>query len=138
MSKINCKEIVEKIQKEIINESTVFFRKPKLATILVGERADSQTYVKNKEKTLEKVGFEYVTYRYSEEVSQQTVEEKLLELRIDNSIDGILIQLPLPKHLDSDALISMIPFYKDVDGLTEVNQAKLFMGEKWDKFIQPC
>lgn len=138
MAKIYCKAIAEDIKKEIINEAKTFERSPRLATILVGDRADSQTYVRNKEKTLINVGFDYETYRFPSDVSQEVLEFKLLELRIDNSIDGILIQLPLPDHLDADKLISMIPYYKDVDGLTEKNQAMLMTGKNWDDFIQPC
>ena len=138
MAKIYCKAIAEDIKKEIINEAKTFERSPRLATILVGDRADSQTYVRNKEKTLINVGFDYKTYRFPSDVSQEDLESKLLELRVDNSIDGILIQLPLPDHLDTDKLISMIPYYKDVDGLTEKNQAMLMTGKNWDDFIQPC
>lgn len=138
MAKINCKEIAENIREEIKSEASVFYRKPKLATILVGDRADSQVYVKNKEKTLESVGFEYETFTLLADTPQENVEALVRRLANDNSIDGILVQLPLPDHLDAEKIISLIPYYKDVDGLTEKNQAMLMMGKNWDDFIQPC
>lgn len=138
MAKINCKEIAANIREEIKSEASVFYRKPKLATILVGDRADSQVYVKNKEKTLESVGFEYETFTLLADTPQESVEALVRRLANDNSIDGILIQLPLPTHLDAEKIISLIPYYKDVDGLTEKNQAMLMMGKSWDDFIQPC
>lgn len=106
-----------------------------LAVILIGDDPGSQIYVKNKEKACEKVGIKSVTYRLPVDTSQNEAEKLIKQLAKDDSINGILLQLPVPEQLNSDILVNLIPAEKDVDGLTDENMAKLFVNKEG---IRPC
>jgi methylenetetrahydrofolate dehydrogenase (NADP+) / methenyltetrahydrofolate cyclohydrolase len=127
---INGRELSKKIKNEIKNEVDKLDKKPGLAVVLVGENPASKVYVRHKEKACQKVGY------YSKKIvlSDNTSEEELLtlvdELNNDNLIHGILVQLPLPKHIDSDKVISSINPNKDVDGFHPLNMGKLMIGQK--------
>jgi len=109
---------------------------PGLAVILVGEDPASQVYVRNKIRACEAVGIKSFESRMQEDVRQDEVAEKIAAFNADPSVHGILLQLPVPEHLDSDALIQMIDPAKDVDGLTYINQGKLVAGDK--SGLVPC
>ena len=100
-----------------------------LAVILVGEDPASQVYVRNKIKACDEVGIKSYAYRLDKDTPQARVEELVRSLAVDNKINGILVQLPLPAHLDADKILSLIPFSKDVDGFSAENMGKLCMGE---------
>ena len=100
-----------------------------LAVILVGEDPASQVYVRNKIKACDEVGIKSYAYRLVKDTPQARVEELVRSLAVDNKINGILVQLPLPGHLDADKILSLIPFSKDVDGFSAENMGKLCMGE---------
>ena len=100
-----------------------------LAVILVGEDPASQVYVRNKIKACDEVGIKSYAYRLDKDTPQARVEELVRSLAVDNKINGILVQLPLPGHLDVDKILSLIPFSKDVDGFSAENMGKLCMGE---------
>lgn len=136
--KINCKKIAESIIEEIKQEVNERKIAPHLATILVGERADSKIYVSMKEKDIAKADMSSETIILPEDVKQLDLNNLIKRLAKDPNVDGILLQLPLPKHLNEKEAIELIPYYKDVDGLTIANQGKLMTGEDFDKFIQPC
>ncbi len=100
-----------------------------LAVILVGNNPASQVYVKNKIKSTEYVGMKSLSYYLPEDASQSEVEQTVLNLAKDDSVDGILVQLPLPKHLDENKILSLIPAQKDVDGFLAQNVGNLMLGE---------
>ncbi|MBD5584779.1 MAG: bifunctional methylenetetrahydrofolate dehydrogenase/methenyltetrahydrofolate cyclohydrolase FolD [Clostridia bacterium] len=100
-----------------------------LAVVLVGQDPASQVYVRNKIKACAEVGIKSYAKYLSAESTQAEVEGLVKELSSDKNIDGILVQLPLPKHLDADKILRLIPTDKDVDGFSEENTGKLSMNE---------
>lgn len=109
-------------------------RAPHCAVILVGDDPASHTYVKNKEKAFKDVFMMSSTYRLDASTTQKELLDIIHLLNNDDDIDGILVQLPLPKHIDSKVIIEAIDPKKDVDGLTTVNQGKLYSGTG----LEPC
>ncbi len=109
--------------------------RPGLAVILVGEDAASQVYVRNKVKACEEAGFHSEKISYPADVSAQVVLDRIAELNADPKIHGILVQLPLPGHFDSDAVLEAISPDKDVDGFHAENVGALVQGQP--RFI-PC
>ncbi len=110
-------------------------RMPGLGVVLVGEDPASQVYVRNKVKLTKAAGMVSVERRLPASASQADVEAEIDALNADPSIDGILLQLPLPKGLDADAAIARIDPSKDVDGLTEISAGRLVLGRPG---FQPC
>lgn len=104
-------------------------RRPGLAVVLVGDDPASQTYVKNKISSCEEVGIVSFHHRLAADVSQLEVQNLVRRLNEDEAVDGILVQLPLPAHIDSREVLSLIDPDKDVDGLSAVNQGRLAIGE---------
>lgn len=105
-------------------------RVPKLVVVLVGDNPASQTYVKNKAKACERVGFLSEIIELESSVSQDIVLSTIEQLNHDETVDGILVQLPVPKHLDAKAIVHALDPDKDVDGLHPMNVAKLYENEK--------
>ena len=105
-------------------------RIPKLVVILVGDNPASQTYVKNKAKACERVGFLSEIIELDGSISQEIVLATIYRLNRDETVDGILVQLPVPKHLDAKAIVHALDPNKDVDGLHPLNVAKLYENEK--------
>lgn len=101
---------------------------PGLMVILVGEDPASQTYVNNKEKACARLGIRSVTLRMPENTAQEELEAVIREANADDSIHGILVQLPLPRHLDGDRALSLILPQKDVDGFHDINAGRLSRG----------
>lgn len=110
-------------------------RAPGLTVVLVGDDPASQVYVRSKDKAATEAGFVVNTIRLAADASQADVESVVDGLNSDDAVDGILVQLPLPKGLDSDAVIERIAPEKDVDGLTASNVARLSMGRPG---LVPC
>lgn len=108
---------------------------PGLAVILVGDDPASHTYVNNKEKACNEVGIDSYIYRLPTDTSQEEVLTLVQKLNADSQIDGILVQLPLPKHLDENLILGAVDARKDVDGTHVVTAGKLMRGEKCFK---PC
>jgi len=106
-----------------------------LATVLVGDDKPSQLYVNNKHKQATASSIKSIHVNLPENISQNELENKIKELGNDPSINGILIQMPLPKGLNEDSVIEMIPTNKDVDGLKEQNLGKLIVG---NDVLRPC
>ena len=100
-----------------------------LAVVLVGEDLASQVYVRNKIKACEEVGIKSYAYYLDKDTAQARVEELIRSLSVDNKINGILVQLPLPAHLDSKKILELIPYAKDVDGFSAENMGRLSMNE---------
>ena len=105
-------------------------RIPKLVVVLVGDNPASQTYVKNKAKACERVGFLSEIIELDGSISQEIVLATIDRLNRDETVDGILVQLPVPKHLDAKAIVHALDPNKDVDGLHPLNVAKLYENEK--------
>ena len=103
-------------------------RAPHLAAILVGNNGASETYVASKVKNCEETGFLSTLVRLDADVNEKVLLDKIIELNNDNSIDGILVQLPLPKHIDDEKIIETINPAKDVDGFHPANVGRLVQG----------
>jgi methylenetetrahydrofolate dehydrogenase (NADP+) / methenyltetrahydrofolate cyclohydrolase len=110
-------------------------RKPGLEVVLVGDDPASQVYVRNKERASTEVGMRGVVHRVPADASQAKVIELVQGLNADPNVDGILVQLPLPRHIDPDAVIGQIDASKDVDGLTPWNAGLLALGRPG---LRPC
>lgn len=108
-------------------------RSPHLAAILVGNNGASETYVASKVKNCEETGFGSSLIRFGEEVSEAELLSKIKELNADANVDGILVQLPLPKHIDDEKIIEAIHPDKDVDGFHPTNIGRMVQG--FDTFI---
>ncbi len=118
-------EIKEKIKSEV--ESFNHQRKPTLAVVLVGEDLASATYVASKQKACEQVGIISIAKKRDASISQQQLLQVIDDLNKDESVDGILIQLPLPKHLNEREVMNFIDPEKDVDGFHPINVGKLHL-----------
>lgn len=134
---IDCRTIREKVLEEVRGEVAQLPTQPHLAVVIVGDDGASHTYVKNKEKTCEQVGIKSTTIKLPECATQEELESTIRQLNFDSEIHGILLQLPLPKHLDEQRAIDLINPNKDVDGLTIHNQGLLALG-RIDEAILPC
>ena len=121
-------ELREELKKKIIKLKSTFNAVPGLTVILVGEDPASKIYVKNKEKFSKEVGINSEVIRYPENVEEKVVLDKIKELNRDKKISGILVQLPLPKHIDKRKVIEAILPDKDVDGFHPVNVGNLSSG----------
>jgi methylenetetrahydrofolate dehydrogenase (NADP+)/methenyltetrahydrofolate cyclohydrolase len=110
--------------KQLVNQN----KKPGLAVIIVGDNPASQSYVKAKARACQDIGIHSEVYELAESCSQQQLLEKIDELNNDLKIHGILVQLPLPKHIDEQAVIERISPDKDVDGFHILNAGKLLVG----------
>lgn len=110
-------------------------RQPGLTVVLVGEDPPSQVYVRSKDRAATEAGFRVETVRMAADSEQADVEATVRRLNGDDGVDGILVQLPLPKGLDADAVTELIDPAKDVDGLTKDNIARLVLGQDG---LVPC
>lgn len=121
--------IKDQIANDVRKYTQSGLRAPHLAAILVGDDGASQTYVANKEKSSHEVGFTSSVYRYSENISEQQLLETIDFLNHDEEVDGFIVQLPLPKHINEQHVINAISPAKDVDGFTPVNLGNMMLGE---------
>lgn len=128
-------EIKGDIAADVVKYKEQYGREPHLVVILVGENPASVSYVTGKAKDSEEVGFKNTTIRRPETVSEQEVLDLIAELNEDKTVDGILVQLPLPKHISEDKVIAAISKEKDVDGFHPLNVAALWQKQKC---ILPC
>lgn len=132
MHLLNGKELAQKLQQEMTQEVTELKKKglqPGLAVILVGEDPASQVYVRNKERAANNIGMYSVVYRLPETTSEADLITKIEELNHDDKVHGILVQLPLPKHINEDLVLDTIDPAKDVDGFHPMNLGNLFAGK---------
>ena len=118
MKIIDGKAIAQELRAELKEKIAQQERKPGLAVVIVGEDPASRIYVRNKIKACGEIGIRSYAFELPENSTQNDVEELLDKLANDKEIDGILLQLPLPKHLDSESAIAHIPVSKDVDGFS--------------------
>lgn len=136
---IDGKKVAEEMRIEMIEEikrlQEKYGRTPRLDVILVGENPASQVYVRNKENTCKNVGIESCTHRLEVSTPEADLLKLIDELNKDDSVDGILVQLPLPNQIDEQKVLNLIRPDKDVDGFHPVNVGKLVVGEK---AFRPC
>lgn len=133
---LDGKKLRDKIFEDLKAKLDKMAKKPTLAVILVGENPASQIYVRNKKKTAEKLGINSISIEYPSEITENELLEKIDELNDDENVTAILVQLPLPAHIDKNKVIDKILPQKDVDGLTPYNLGKLFSGE--EPYVYPC
>ncbi len=138
---IDGKAIAKEIQEELTREVAELKEKhgvvPGLATVLVGDNPASQTYVRMKQKRSAEVGIHSVGYTLPGDATQEEVEALVRKLNADPTIHGILVQLPLPKHLNEEAVLNAISIEKDVDGFHPINIGRLAMKGRQALFA-PC
>ncbi|MCD0490132.1 bifunctional 5,10-methylene-tetrahydrofolate dehydrogenase/5,10-methylene-tetrahydrofolate cyclohydrolase [Pedobacter sp. MC2016-14] len=129
MQLLDGKFASEKIKLEIAAEAAEFLtstgRKPHLVAILVGNDGGSETYVASKMKNCEKVGFQSSLIRYDNSVTEEELLAKVREINNDEGVDGLIVQLPLPKHIDPEKVTETIDYRKDVDGFHPVNLGRM-------------
>jgi methylenetetrahydrofolate dehydrogenase (NADP+)/methenyltetrahydrofolate cyclohydrolase len=128
-------ELREELKKKVVELKSTYNAIPGLTVILVGEDPPSKIYVKNKEKFAKEVGMNSEVIKYSENIEEKIVLNKIRELNDDEKVSGILVQLPLPKHIDKRKMIETILPGKDVDGFHPMNVGNLSSG--YDSSI-PC
>lgn len=119
---------LEKIMAMTADFESKYSRKPTLAVIIVGEDPASRTYVRNKINGCKQVGFNSLSYEYPDGTAQEEIENRIKSLAKDETVDGILVQLPLPKGYDEEKILSNIPDSKDVDGFNASNIGCLCLG----------
>ena len=129
---LDGKKVANAVKAELLNEMAAFQqkwgRKPSLHVVLVGEDPASKIYVGHKEKMAAELGFQSQVWRVPAEITQIDLEAHLQKLISDPLVDGILVQLPLPRNLNTERIMQMIPFDKDVDGLTATALGALATG----------
>ena len=128
-------EIKSKMKEEVKQLVKIFNRPPHLAVICVGDNPASISYVKGKEKDCLEVGIKATTIHLDEKVSEKTLLDLIKSLNEDRTVDGILVQLPLPKTIDEQKVLDFIAPMKDVDGFHPYNVASLYLKRT---SIQPC
>ena len=132
MQIIDGKAIAAEIKKEIAAEVNEIIAKggkrPHLAAILVGHDGGSETYVAHKVRACEECGFTSTLIRYEDDITEDTLLAKVEELNNDADVDGFIVQLPLPKHIDEQKVIEAIDYRKDVDGFHPINAGRLTIG----------
>ena len=125
------------IAAEVAEMKDAYGMVPGLATVLVGGRTDSQTYVRMKKKACAEVGITSFGYDLPEDVEQKDVIDLVRDLNANPEVDGILVQLPLPGHIDEEAVLSEIDITKDVDGFHPINIGRVSMKRR-DPLFVPC
>lgn len=128
-------ELKDLMKIEVMELSTKYGRTPHLAVVLVGNNPSSISYVTGKEKACEYVGIKNSTIRLDENTTQESLVNLIEELNRDDSVDGILVQLPLPKHISEEKIIETIAIEKDVDGFHPLNVANLWLKKEC---MLPC
>ena len=117
--------ILDSLQKRIASAGSPHIA---LATVLVGDDAPSQKYVASKHRTAQQIGIQSVQVELPADCSQAQLENEVARLAADDSVHGILVQMPLPAHLDAERVLALIPAVKDVDGLTSESMGRLMRG----------
>ena len=138
---IDGKAIADKVRRQVAEEVAQFRAaagiQPGLATVLVGDNSASATYVRAKQKACEELGMKSVGHHLPADATQAQVEDLVRALGADPGVHGILVQLPLPSHLNEEAVLNAIPIEKDVDGFHPVNIGRLAMKNRRPLFV-PC
>ena len=133
--KIDGKAIAAETRENVASAVKALTFQPTLAVVLVGDDPASQVYVRNKIKFTEETGMRSLEFRLDAHSTQDDVLACVRKLNEDDTVDGILVQLPVPDHLDSNLVIAEINPAKDVDGLTEISAGRLVLGKSG---LRPC
>lgn len=132
MQLIDGKAVSEQVKKEIATEVAAMVaqgkRAPHLAAILVGHDGGSETYVANKIKACEVCGFKSTLIRFEDDVTEAQLLQAIDQLNRDDSVDGFIVQLPLPKHIDEQKIVEAVDYRKDVDGFHPINVGRACIG----------
>lgn len=128
-------KIKDQLKEEVSKIKETYPRLPKLVVILVGDNQASQTYVRNKERGCQYIGIESEILRHDASFSEIELLQEINDLNNDDTVDGILVQLPLPQHINEEKVLDAIVPSKDVDGFHPENVAKLFLGQH---SLVPC
>ena len=126
--KATAAAIKEQIAREVAQIVAAGGKQPHLAAVLVGHDGGSETYVKNKVLACEKCGFKSTLIRYEEDVTEEELLQCVDKLNRDDDVDGFIVQLPLPKHIDGQKVTMAIDYRKDVDGFHPVNVGRMALG----------
>jgi 5,10-methylene-tetrahydrofolate dehydrogenase/methenyl tetrahydrofolate cyclohydrolase len=135
--KVIAQQVRDEVAASVAKRAKAGKVKPTLATVLVGDRPDSQAYVKSKGKACEELGMGSVSHHLAAETSQEDLEKLIKELNADKTINGILVQLPLPAHLNEERVLQLISIEKDVDGFSPINIGRLAQKGREPLFV-PC
>jgi 5,10-methylene-tetrahydrofolate dehydrogenase/methenyl tetrahydrofolate cyclohydrolase len=135
--KLIAQQVRESVAAEVAKRTAAGKPKPTLATVLVGERPDSMAYVTSKGKACQELGMGSVSEHLPEDATQEQVEELVKKLNADPQISGILVQLPMPAHIDEERVLSLISIEKDVDGFSPINIGRLAQKGRKPLFV-PC
>lgn len=135
--KIIAQQVRDTVAAEVAKRTATGKPKPTLATVLVGERVDSATYVRSKGKACEELGMGSVSHHVPENIPQEELEKLIKSLNRSKKVNGILVQLPLPAHLDEERILSLISIEKDVDGFSPLNIGRLAQKGREPLFV-PC
>jgi len=126
---IDGKAIAQQVREEVaaaVTRRTAAGKpQPTLATVLVGDRPDSATYVNSKQKACAELGMGSLSHHLPDDATQAQVEDLVKSLNADPAVNGILVQLPMPAHLDEERVLSLINIEKDVDGFSPLNIGRL-------------
>ena len=132
MTLLDGKSLSKKIKLDLFNSVNDMVasgnRRPHLVAILVGENPASKTYVSAKEKACQEIGFDSTIIKYDEKILEEDLIKKIKEINSDISIDGLIVQLPLPSHINEHVVIHSISEKKDVDGFHPINLGKMMLG----------
>ena len=128
-------KIKDQLKEDVSKIKETYPRLPKLVVILVGDNQASQTYVRNKERGCQYIGIESEILRHDASFSEIELLQEINDLNNDDTVDGILVQLPLPQHINEEKVLDAIVPSKDVDGFHPENVAKLFLGQH---SLVPC
>lgn len=126
--KATAKQIKQEIAKQVADIVAAGGKRPHLAAILVGHDGGSETYVKNKVLACEECGFESTLLRFEDDITETQLLDEVKKLNNDESVDGFIVQLPLPKHIDEQKVIMAIDYRKDVDGFHPINVGRMSIG----------
>lgn len=135
MKILDGKSLSAKVKDELKGNVNSYFQTPILAVVTIGDDAASEVYVKNKKKACEYVGMSFIHLDYASCVKEEVVIKKIKQLNKDKSINGIIVQLPIPDNFNVSKIINTINPSKDVDGLTNTQAGKLIQNEKC---LIPC
>src|SRR6202142_2099825 len=135
--KVIAQEVRDGVAAAVAKRAAAGKSKPTLATVLVGDRVDSAAYVSSKQKACAELGMGSVSHQLPADISQDELEKLIQSLNEDKSVNGILVQLPLPSHLNEERVLQLISIEKDVDGFSPINIGRLAQKGREPLFV-PC
>src|SRR3989337_2056583 len=135
--KLIAQQVRDEVAAQVAKRIAAGKPKPTLATVLVGDRMDSATYVSSKQKACEELGMGSVSHHLPADISQEELEKLIKKLNTSKKVNGILVQLPLPSHLNEERVLQLISIEKDVDGFSPINIGRLAQKGREPLFV-PC